>query len=234
MASAVRYQGWVFTAVRPHLGARILEIGSGIGSMTQWLTTYAPTIATDVDDSLLETLRARSRSWAAQPVATQNFDIAADTPDGLYSGVDTVISFNVLEHIEDDVSALRGMRDVLMASDARGPRRLIIFVPAHQWAFGEIDRTLGHCRRYSRKTLGSAFRRVGLADADLHFRHFNTIGVFGWVLVGRVLRRPTFGEVGVRASERLIPLTSRIDGVLHRPGRDLPLGQSLMCVATVV
>ena len=65
---------------------------------------------------------------------------------------------------------------------------------------------------------------------DIHARYFNTLGLPGWFLIGRVLRRNTFGMQSVDAMERLIPVNRRLDALLHGR-RDLPLGQSLLVVA---
>lgn len=46
--------------------------------------------------------------------------------------LDTIVSFNVLEHIEDDCDAIFKMASLLRGSRAPGPKRLVTFVPAHQ------------------------------------------------------------------------------------------------------
>ncbi len=64
---------------------------------------------------------------------------------------------NVLEHIENDVEALRTFREAIVPGG-----HVLIFVPAVQAAFGPLDSALGHYRRYSKKQLSKAF-----VDADL-------------------------------------------------------------------
>lgn len=233
MSHAVRYQDWLIDTVSPFLGERILEVGSGIGTMTRHLAAIAPTVATDIDDGLLVQLRERSAAWEMPPTGIFNYDIDADPKDADWlGGVDTVISFNVLEHIPDDRGAVRGMVDALRAAGATGPRRLIIFVPAHQWAYGAIDRTFDHYRRYSAGALREVVRSALGPRAKPRMRYFNTIGLAGWVTMGRILQRPTFGLGSVKAMEHVIPGYRKLDTLLHhRVG--LPLGQSLLCVADV-
>ena len=230
MASAIRYQQWVFEAVKPHLGSSILEVGAGIGTMTRWLATHAPTTAIDIDTGLLRHLEAQAGGWEQPPerVATLDISQSSQIPEWL-STTDTIASFNVLEHIADDVGALRGMADVLERSSAPGRKRILIFVPAHQWAFGTVDTTFGHCRRYSKRSLTSLIRACNLKPRSVRIRYFNTVGLPGWILVGRVLRRPTFPRGSVQTMERIIPAVRRLDARLH--GRyDLPLGQSVLAV----
>ena len=57
---------------------------------------------------------------------------------------DTVIASDVLEHLDDPVTALEDLLRV-----AR--RRVIVTVPAYQWLYGEYDRLLGHRRRYTHR-----------------------------------------------------------------------------------
>lgn len=230
MAGAVRYQEWMFDRVRPSLGTCILEVGSGIGTMTRWLAAHAPTVATDVDPGLLMRLRECAEGWRKPPIGILHIDLSRDVPEATWAErVDTVVSFNVLEHIDDHVAAVRGMLAVLRASRATGPKRLIVLVPAHQWAYGAIDESFGHCRRYSKRMLADVIRSAGAGHVSMRMRYFNTVGLPGWVVLGRLLRRPSFGRGSVDAMERLVPIVRRIDSLLHGAW-DLPLGQSLLCV----
>jgi len=233
MASAHRYQEWVFDLVRPYLGERILEVGSGIGTMTSWLVRHAPTVATDIDPSLLERLSEAAGEWSTRPIGPHVFDIANEMRDQEWlAGIDTVVSFNVLEHIPDDLAAVRGMLAVLRESGGAGPRRLVIFVPAHQWAYGTVDQTFEHCRRYSKRSMTALIAAAQIGPSRMRLRYFNTFGLPGWMVLGQVLRKPTFGPGSVNAMERVVPIFRRLDPVLH--GRhDLPLGQSLLCVVEV-
>jgi SAM-dependent methyltransferase len=231
MASAVRYQEWVFETIRPSLGASILEVGAGIGTMTRWLANYAPTAAIDIDSQLLALLRQRSGMWQTAPIEVATLDISQPPqplPDWMHS-IDTVVSFNVLEHIDDDVAALRGMAEVLRESSASGKKRIVIFVPAHQWAFGEIDTAFAHFRRYSRALMRERVLAAGLGPCELRVRYFNSVGLPGWVVIGRVARRSTFSSASVRTMERIIPFARKVDTRLART-LGVPFGQSLVTV----
>jgi len=234
MARALRYQEWIANTVAPHLGARILEVGSGIGTMTRWLAERAPSIATDIDGRLLARLQLAAPTWPVAPEAVLDFDIVGfSQAPAVMHDVDTVISFNVLEHIGDDEGAVRGMWRVLeqCGPDTRA-RRVIIFVPAHQWAHGSIDVTFGHFRRYRRESLVDLITRTAPGPVHVHARYFNTFGLPGWYFMGKVLKRTTFGMGSVKTMERLIPLFRRLDPLLHSH-RDLPLGQSVLAIAEI-
>ncbi len=53
LAEARNYQRWVFDAVRPFLGRRILEVGSGIGNMSQWLPADELLVLAETDPRLV-------------------------------------------------------------------------------------------------------------------------------------------------------------------------------------
>jgi len=72
-------------------------------------------------------------------------------------GLDTVIALNVIEHIEEDVAAMRSMRDMLVPGG-----RAIVLVPALPRLYGSLDRELGHARRYTRNALATHMKEAGL------------------------------------------------------------------------
>src|SRR4030095_11171866 len=57
---------------------------------------------------------------------------------------------NVLEHIPDDVQALRDLYDALEPGGT-----VLVFAPALPALYGAFDRRIGHCRRYRRSTLAT-------------------------------------------------------------------------------
>ena len=62
-----------------------------------------------------------------------------------------VVAFNVLEHVEDDVGALRGARARLRPGGV-----VVMLAPAFELAMSRFDREIGHYRRYSKHTLRAA------------------------------------------------------------------------------
>ena len=232
LIQARRYQLWIIRRVRPFLGARILEIGAGIGSMSRWLPIRERLIVTESDPVLYELLESRATEWQADStgkVSLRRFDLLRDPLDPYFAeNLDTIISFNVLEHIEDDRLALQHLVRILQRSRPGRPRRIVSFVPAHSWAYGKIDQSFGHFRRYS----SAGMRRLAAEitpEAVVHNRYFNVVGLGGWVLNGRILRRRRFGLGAVKIADALCPVLAPIDDFLHDSIR-LPLGQSLVSV----
>jgi glycosyltransferase involved in cell wall biosynthesis len=214
-----RYTEFMWDLIRPWVGRRVLEVGSGTGVMTRYLATREHLVATDVDPEYVELLR---RQYADNPkVEVRLLDLASLGGDGIPRGsFDTVVCANVLEHVADDAAALRAMRDVAVPGG-----RVVLVVPAHPGIYGTIDRAIGHYRRYRRADIVAKLRAADLEVEHVSF--FNVLGVAGWYLNGRVLQRRSVPGVQARLNDRLVPLL-RLERRL-RP----PLGMSLLAVGRV-
>jgi SAM-dependent methyltransferase len=233
LADARNYQRWVFDAVRPYLGRRILEVGSGIGNMSQWLPADELLVLTETDPQLLEILRARVPSYfgpRAGNVPIYELQLGAGDPresaiDGY--ALDTIVSFNVLEHIENDRGVIAHLLGVLRASRA-ADRRLVSFVPAQAWALSDLDRQYGHFRRYSPRRIHELSRDLA-PDAQLIVTPFNALGFAGWLWRAMILRESRIDERSVKAYNTICRYTRGADDFLCRRLR-YPLGQSFVWV----
>jgi SAM-dependent methyltransferase len=211
-----RYTEFLWELIRPYVGRRVLEVGSGTGVMTRYLATRERVVATDVDPGYVDLLR---RTFADNPqVEVRRADAARLSGDGLASGTfDTVVCSNVLEHVADDAGSLRAMRGLLAPGG-----RVVLIVPALHQLYGSIDRAIGHYRRYTRGEIGGKLEQAGLTVE--HVSYFNLLGVPGWFLNARLLGRRSVPGVQARLNDRLVPLL-RLERRL-RP----PLGMSLLAV----
>jgi glycosyltransferase involved in cell wall biosynthesis len=201
-----RYNAWMWEKVAPYVGDRVLEVGAGTGNMTRYLSRRKLVVATDIDARYVVMLR---HTFANDThVRVCQFDLGADNlPDGVGSDFDTVLCLNVLEHIEDDLGALRRIRDVLGDQG-----RVVLVVPALRQLYGEIDRAIGHHRRYDRAELTDKLQRAGFAVE--HTAAFNAIGALGWYVNARLLRRRSVPGVQARVNDWLVPLL-RLEDRIH-------------------
>jgi SAM-dependent methyltransferase len=81
---------------------------------------------------------------------------------------DLIAVLDVVEHIEDDVAALKAMASVLKPGG-----KILITVPAHQWMWSAHDVVNHHKRRYSKATLLASLEKAGLKWRKL--RWFNSL-----------------------------------------------------------
>jgi 2-polyprenyl-3-methyl-5-hydroxy-6-metoxy-1,4-benzoquinol methylase len=156
---AHRYGDHVFGLFRPFVGRRVLEVGAGIGTMTRKLMAAADlVIGIEPNASCLARLEANMRGESRFTLLPCHLE-ECDLEDLRRKQLDTVYCVNVLEHIEDDVAALKMFRDAIVSGG-----HVLIYVPAIQAAYGPLDAELGHHRRYSKRTLSAAF---SAADLDV-------------------------------------------------------------------
>jgi SAM-dependent methyltransferase len=206
----------MFSKFRPLLGRRVLEIGSGIGNMTRYLLDREFFLATEVKPNYLSLLRNRLGKY--QKIRIEPFDVLRFDLERFRSrNIDSILCVNVLEHLEDNETPLRNMVHLL---EPKG--RLFLSVPAHPWLYGTMDRDLGHVRRYEKGDLKKKLEAQGFRVIFLE--HFNRIGILGWFLNGKVLRRKGLPFVQLRIFDFLVPLFKLEDLC------SLPFGLSLIAV----
>jgi SAM-dependent methyltransferase len=223
MSGAENYVSWIFSdLIAPHLGRRVLEIGSGIGTFSTRIAA-TPSVerltCVEIDPSCAEAAR---EALAAAPVKTPVEHVVGD-----YLGAalqkdqyDSALLINVLEHLQDDRATVRKAR-----SELRMDGSLVIFVPAFDLLMSGLDRRLGHHRRYTTEGLRRLLEGAGFTVAAL--RYYNLVGFLGWLWRFRILGRTEQSPGLVRFFDRVIlPVQLRVERALP-----LPLGQSVYAVA---
>ncbi|MCS7039111.1 MAG: methyltransferase domain-containing protein [Anaerolineae bacterium] len=223
MANVARYNAWIARELAPYAGQRVLEVGCGIGNMSDYFLERELLVCMDMMPTHVELLRQRYRRHPN--VVTCVGDITDPTTvTGLRAyRFDTVLCLNVLEHIADDGAALAHMYDLLQPDG-----RLLLFVPAGTYLFGTLDLALGHYRRYERHTLAPLVQKAGFVIERLGY--LNLAGILGWWLNSRMLGRHLLPEGQLRLFNGLAPLFIAAERLI-RSVWDVPLGQSLLCVA---
>lgn len=216
LTHAVRYRRFMFDLLEPHCGASVLEVGAGHGDFAAHFPAGRRLILTDTDEACLAELKERFAG--RDEVSVRHLDLNDDVP--VEQTVDSAIAINVLEHIEDDVGALRRM-----ASAVKPGGNVLLYVPAYMSLYGEFDRAVGHVRRYTPATLRRTVEQAGLQPVVL--RPVNLLGGIAWWLAvrlgGQVHPRPSL----VKLYDLLVVPVVR---VMERWIR-VPFGKSLLCVA---
>ena len=216
LVEAHNYRRWLVDLALPHLGDDPLEVGSGLGHYaSDWANAGVPQwTATEADDQRLRALQER---FAGDPVVRVR---VLSVPIDEVAHHTAVVAYNVLEHIPDDVEALRTFSHLL-----RPGGRVILVVPAFPSAMSDFDRAIGHQRRYRRRTLRAAAEQAGLTVEVLH--HVNVLGLLAWYVHVKALRTPPRAGWSLTVFDRLVvPVLRRIEARVHPP-----FGQSLFLVA---
>ncbi len=215
MSGAPKFNRWMFDRLSRWIGARVLEIGSGIGNMSQFVVDRERVVLTDIEAAYRSALEGTFGNRTNVEVIDLRLP---QIPDALSDRrFDTIVCLNVLEHIEHDDASLRAMHSLL---EPKG--KLVLLVPAFPFLYGSLDRALGHYRRYTRKTLRALYTESGLTMR--HLEYFNLAGMPGWWVTGRILRRKLIPTGSLALYDKLVPL--------FRWERYLPfrIGQSLIAI----
>ena len=217
LATAVNHRRWFVELAVPYLGDNPIEIGSGLGDYAlEWAPYLKRFTATEADPDRLVSLKERLASEPKIEVREMLL------PHGEKSDYSAAVSYNVLEHIEDHVGALRSMRDLVRPGGA-----VVLIVPAFQFAMSPADIATGHVRRYTKKTMRAALTEAGLEVERLHYA--NALGLLGYFMATSVFRlMPKEGPMVKVYDTLVLPVTKAAEQVV-RP----PFGQSVFAVARV-
>ena len=203
-------------------GAQILDAGCGSGRNMVDLARVGTVTGIEIADASAQRARARGVGDVVEASIT-------DLPfeDGHF---DLAVCLDVIEHIEDDVAALRELYRVV-APDGT----LLVTVPAYQWLWSEHDVINHHQRRYKRRTLAAAASSAGWVT--VWSTYFNS-----WLLpVAAAHRRLSRLRHSFDEPVSDLQLTpERLNSVLEQPlrfeawliarGWTLPAGLSLMAL----
>lgn len=194
------YNRWVFEQTNAHLGRKVLEVGCGTGTFTSLLAASGRhVVALDIEpDFVAETRRAT----ADMPnVEARVGDIMTEA---LPAEFDSIFMLDVLEHIEDDLKILQMLKSSLISGG-----QIVLKVPAFPSLYGPMDQSIGHFRRYSKRSLEQVLLKAGFASSQ--FWYFNCAGMLGWWLNGKLLQRQTPPASQVELFERVLPLVRAVD-----------------------
>ena len=220
LSTVYHYNHWVYDTIRGFLGRSVVEVGSGVGNITQFLLNAESVVCLEPFAPYRGYLTRRfalHRNVAVYPHAVED----CPNPDVPAGAFDSVVCLNVLEHIADDVAALKCMGRLLAPGG-----RAIVLAPAVPCIFGRMDQAMGHLRRYTLASLRRAFQAAGLTVE--HARYMNLLGVPAWWWQGRVRKRARLSAAATRAFDRLVPILSAVERLLP-----VVIGQSAVMVGRV-
>jgi len=148
-AHALRWKAYYASLLKPYIGPRVVEVGTGIGATTPFLCDGGQEtwICLEPDPDLERSLAGLVAEGKLPACCQALLGTVADLGPERF---DTLIYIDVLEHIQDDVA------EFCMAAERLEPGgRLIVLSPAHQSLYSPFDQAIGHYRRYDRGMLGA-------------------------------------------------------------------------------
>lgn len=183
---ANRFNQWMFQTVSKHTYGEILEIGSGIGNISDFFVENEYRIS--VSDMRIEYCQFLEKKYSEKNNLRGIYQIDIVDPDfekkyqHLLGKFDSVFALNIIEHVEDDNLAIQNCRKLL-----KNGGQLVILVPAFMKLFNSFDEGLGHFRRYDKVSLQQRFKRNNIEITSS--KYFNFAGILGWWFSGTILRK---------------------------------------------
>ncbi|MHC4873146.1 MAG: glycosyltransferase [Planctomycetota bacterium] len=210
MSHARRYNKWLAELARPFMGKHVLELGSGIGNMSIRLAGQHHLTVSDYDPVYVEMLgnvfEHREDVGIAKIDVTKDEDFEAVKD----KNIDTVVAYNMLEHIEDDGAVLDRIHKLLPYNGT-----LLLIVPQYQSFFSTFDEEVDHKRRYDKLGLRSLLVKHGF-DVE-KTKDVNWLGLPGWYINGVLLRRRHFSKIQLKIFDLLVPIL-KLTSWLPLPG----------------
>ena len=195
---------------------RTLDVGSADGPSVDWMSGGHRHVTVDVLPHGL-----------VPGVGVCASALALPFPDDVF---DVVSAFDVLEHCEPEALAMRELSRVLAPGG-----RLLLSVPAYQWAWTDHDVSAGHYRRYTRRRLLRAVRDAGLQPRRVTHAFAS---VFPFFVAERLLRRLRRGRGSPEqrlprvppSLDRLLMTLCHLDETVLRR-YNVPFGSSVLVAA---
>lgn len=214
-AHATNWKRYYARRIKPGIGARVLEVGAGIGETTRHLCagTHQKWVCLESDEDLCDQVRGKISSGGLPPCCSVVHGTVDDL--GVEERFDSIIYVDVLEHIEDDQGELARASGLVAPGGS-----LIVMAPAQQCLYSAFDRRIGHYRRYDRQRLkkicppGFFFERLEYLDS---------IGTLA-LLANRLLLKQTTPKLWQVAlwDGIMVPLSRCVDPLLcHGFGKSI-------------
>ncbi len=221
LEDAKNYNKWIAHQITKHISSPTLEIGAGIGNLSKLFLHARPLYLTDIDNGLVKQLK--KRFVKEKDVFVETLDITQKPIKKYQKFFSSIYAINVLEHIEDDVKALKNMKSLL-----RKNGKVLLLVPAKQRAYTRLDKELGHYRRYEKKELVEKVEKAGFVIEKIYF--FNIVGLLSWTIRDKVSRNSkALKPYQIRVFDSIVPTLKFFESIIK-----VPVGISLIVVARKV
>jgi SAM-dependent methyltransferase len=218
MSFATNYHTWIVEEFKPFLGHRVAEIGAGTGNFTsllikeeiEYLCSFEPST------NMYSILEERFKGKQKVEISNHFFNEAGHNYESCF---DSVIYVNVLEHIKEDARELSYVRNSLKKGGY-----FLGFVPALSWLYSNLDKKVGHFRRYKKPDLIKLVEQAGFKIIKV--KYFDLAGILPWFIYFVILKKSITGAKVSLYDKAVVPIMKKIEGLIPPP-----LGKNILIVA---
>jgi len=209
--AAKKFRKYQIHLLKRYIKDPFLEVGPGKGGLVNLYEKFTNNITLiEPDNKLFHLLKKR--------FSKKNITIKSHTISKEKSKYKTIIYFDVLEHIEDDLNEVK-----LASARLKKNGRLIFNVPAHQLFYNKFDKSVGHFKRYNKKDFVIIEKNTDLKIEKLIY--YDSIGLLFLILNKLFKLRDGNLKNKIYLWNMLMPLSRIIDILTYNK-----LGKSLFCV----
>lgn len=212
ISNANRFNRWMYENISPYIKGNVLEIGSGIGNISEFLLEEHKVTLSDINPDYCLYLQNRFKGNVSLEgimgidLVDPEFDIKNAT---IIQKFGTVVLLNVIEHIKEHGKALMNIQKLLSNGG-----RVIMLAPCYQSLYCKIDKGLGHYRRYTKDSMQQLLENNGFTV--VHSQYFNFTGILGWYVFGKLFGKEKIGNGEMKIYETLVPINKIIDQLTNR------------------
>ena len=209
--SAYNFRKYQLFLIKDYISDKFLEVGPGKGGFAFFYSNLVKKpMLIEPEKKLYKILKKNLKK--------KKFIIKNCTIDKINNKFDTIIYFDVLEHIKNDI------KEVSIASKKVKKNKYLIFnVPAYQSLYSNFDKSVGHHKRYNKKDFLKISKKTGLKIEKLIY--YDSIG-FLFLILNRVFSlKQSNLKNKLYLWNLLIPLSRLIDFLTFNK-----FGKSLLCV----
>ena len=209
--SAYNFRKYQLFLIKDYISDKFLEVGPGKGGFTFFYGNL-------VNKPMLIEPEKKLYKILKKNLKKKKFIIRNCTIDKINNKFDTIIYFDVLEHIKNDI------KEVSIASKKVKKNKYLIFnVPAYQSLYSNFDKSVGHHKRYNKKDFLKISKKTGLKIEKLIY--YDSIG-FLFLILNRVFSlKQSNLKNKLYLWNLLIPLSRLIDFLTFNK-----FGKSLLCI----
>jgi SAM-dependent methyltransferase len=215
MSQAVWYNDWIVSFIKKYLQGSILEVGFGLGNFTNKLSKFGGVWAIDLEQEYVKKMNGMKKRNIVYGFG--------DIEKGKYffgrKVFETIICFNVLEHIGSDEKAIENIYNL-----NKNNGYFVSIVPAHKILYSKLDKEIGHFRRYGIAQYSKKLTDQGFKIIDV--RYFNWWGFFGWLIFVKLMGKKQMPLTPVKIFDKLGSVFLWLEKIIKPP-----FGLSVLAIA---
>ena len=209
--SALNFRKYQILLIKKFIKGKFLEVGAGKGGLLPFYKNLIKNITIiEPEKKLFKILK---KKYSNKKISIKN-----QTINNIKKKYDTIIYYDVLEHIKNDLN------EVKLASKKLNKNGYLIFsVPAYQTFYSSFDKSVGHFKRYNKKDFIILGKKTDLKIEKLAY--YDSMGFLFLVLNKFFSLKQTNLENKVYLWNLLMPISKLIDFLTFNK-----FGKSLLCV----